>query len=157
MSPQTAETQVIEPIAFSQERSLRILVAEDNPVNQRIAIKMLEKLGHRSDVVANGVEAVQAAAFVPYDLILMDCQMPEMDGYEATRQIRESLNSSIPIIALTANATQVAQDKCYDAGMNDFVFKPVRQRDLFAVIERVFSAQNKQDKLNKPDEICHRF
>ena len=119
---------------------VRILLVEDNPVNQRVALAMLKKLGFRTDVVANGQEAVQALQTVPYDLVLMDCQMPEMDGFEATRAVRqkESATSSpsIPIIAMTASAMQADREKCLQAGMSDFIAKPVQQGELAEMLAR---------------------
>jgi len=118
----------------SFKRKIRILVAEDNPVNQKVAQALLRKMGLSSDVVANGLEAVSALQTIPYDLVLMDCQMPEMDGYEATSLIRrngsKTLNPCIPIIAMTALAMQGDRERCIQAGMNDFIAKPVLRREL---------------------------
>ena len=120
--------------------TVRILLVEDNPVNQRVALAMLKKLGFQTDVVANGREAVKALQTVPYDLVLMDCQMPEMDGFEATRAVRqkESAASSpcIPIIAMTASAMQADREKCLQAGMSDFIAKPVQQGELAEMLAR---------------------
>ena len=121
------------------ERPVRILVAEDNPINQKIALKYLEKMGLRADAVANGQEALDALASIPYDLIIMDCQMPELDGYEATRRIRASKTlprNDIPIVALTANAMAGEKERCLEAGMNDYVSKPVKADVLFAALSR---------------------
>ena len=119
---------------------VRILLVEDNPVNQRVALAMLKKLGFRTDVVANGQEAVEALQTVPYDLVLMDCQMPEMDGFEATRAIRQkesaTSNPCIPIIAMTASAMQADREKCLLAGMSDFIAKPVQQGELAEMLAR---------------------
>jgi two-component system sensor histidine kinase/response regulator len=122
----------------SASRSGRILVAEDNHVNQRVVLLSLAQLGLRADAVASGREALRALALAPYDLILMDCQMPDMDGYEATRQIRagESPGVHMPIVALTARAMQGDREKCLAAGMDDYVAKPVRPEDLAAAIRR---------------------
>ena len=120
-------------------RSARILVAEDNAVNQKLIARLLEKKGHRVDVVANGREAVDAVTRIGYDLVLMDVQMPEMDGLEATRQIRAADRSEvarIPIIALTANAMQGDQERCLSAGMDDYLAKPVKPVDLAAALDR---------------------
>ena len=127
-------------ISENGKRKIRILVAEDNPVNQKVAQAMLKKMGLRADVVANGQEAVNALKTIPYDLVLMDCQMPEMDGFEATRSIRlegsKVLNPRIPIIAMTAFAMQGDRKKCTQAGMSDFIGKPVQQRELVNMLAR---------------------
>jgi len=128
------------PIAqeAGEGRGLRILVAEDNVVNQKVVRAQLKKLGYTADLVANGREAVEAFERVPYDIILMDCQMPEMDGFDASRTIRatESATGANPIriIALTANAMESDRERCLAAGMNDYLSKPVRVEDLDAVL-----------------------
>jgi two-component system sensor histidine kinase/response regulator len=108
----------------------RVLVAEDNPINQKLAKRLLEKLGCQVDVASNGVEAVQMWAQFGYNAIFMDCLMPEMDGYEATRQIRmrEQQNparSHTPIVALTANTMPGDRERCISSGMDDFIPKPI--------------------------------
>ena len=130
---------------------IRLLVAEDNIVNQRVAVRMLEKLGCRVDVAANGREAVEMLERLPYDLVLMDCQMPEMDGYEATAAIRareksrangpntspaSRFSTHIPIIAMTANAMKGDREKCLGVGMDDYISKPVRSDGLVAMLEK---------------------
>jgi CheY-like chemotaxis protein/HPt (histidine-containing phosphotransfer) domain-containing protein len=112
----------------------RILLAEDNITNQQVAVGILKKMGLTADAVANGLEAVTALETLPYDLVLMDIQMPEMNGLEATRRIRDPRsavrNHAIPIIAMTASAMQGDREKCLEAGMNDYVTKPVNVKDL---------------------------
>jgi len=120
-------------------RTARILVAEDNVINQKVALAMLEKLGCRADAVANGLEAVRTLESVPYDLVLMDCQMPEMNGYEATHEIRDPgsavLDHRIPVIAMTASVLESDRERCMEAGMDDYVTKPVKLQRLVEVMD----------------------
>ncbi len=145
----------------------RVLVAEDNIVNQKVAGRMLEKLGCRVDVAANGREATEMLERLPYDLVFMDCQMPEMDGYEATAAIRareasgakrkasyedgfdtrHSKVTHIPIVAMTANAMKGDRERCLEAGMDDYLSKPVRSEDLLGMLEKWVSS----DKPSQPD------
>jgi PAS domain S-box-containing protein len=119
----------------------RVLLAEDNVVNQKVACRMLEKLGCRVDIAADGAAAVKAFEAAPYDLIFMDCQMPVLDGYEATRAIRGAelkglTGKRTPIIALTAHAMKGADEQCYAAGMDDYITKPIERVQLIACMER---------------------
>lgn len=117
---------------------LRILVVEDNAVNQRVAMAMLNKLGHRVDTARNGLEAVEKWTAGGYDLVLMDCQMPVMDGYEATQQIRlrEGARKRTPIVALTAHSFTADREKCMACGMDDYLTKPVHLEELEAALAR---------------------
>jgi PAS domain S-box-containing protein len=116
----------------------RVLLAEDNAINQRVAVLMLERLGCRVDVAGNGLEAVDLSGRLPYDLIFLDCQMPEMDGFSAARAIREREggNSHVPIIALTANAMDADRQECLAAGMDDFLSKPVAVGAIAAMLRK---------------------
>lgn len=117
---------------------IRILVAEDHLMNQRVMLRMLERLGYAADAVSNGREAVSALTRSPYDIVLMDCQMPELDGYEATRIIRRGGGrfKSTPIIAVTANAMIGDREKCLESGMSDYMSKPVLAQTLAATLEK---------------------
>jgi PAS domain S-box-containing protein len=124
--------------------ALRALVVEDNFVNQKVAQRQLEKLGHKVEVANNGARALEMLALQRYDVIIMDCQMPVLDGYEATRQIRAgqvpNLDRRVPIIALTAYAMESDRQKCLAAGMDEFVSKPIRYEELKAAIDRVLAS-----------------
>jgi PAS domain S-box-containing protein len=126
-------------------RRIRILVAEDNVVNQKVALRILQRMGYHADAVANGKEAVRALETVPYDLVLMDVQMPEMDGFEATRAIRGSrsavLHRDIPIVAMTAHALKGDREKCLHAGMNDYISKPIEGPALRCILERCLEGE----------------
>jgi CheY-like chemotaxis protein len=118
--------------------SLRILLAEDNAVNQKVALRILDKLGYRADVASNGLEALEALERQTYDVVLMDVQMPEMDGLDATRRICERWpdDSRPRIIAMTANAMIEDREACFAAGMDDYVAKPVRPDELAEALGR---------------------
>jgi CheY-like chemotaxis protein len=139
-----AETTVRTPVPIHPANySVRMLLAEDNEVNQRVALKQLKKLGFSADAVSNGNEVLAALQRVPYDIIIMDCQMPEMDGYEVTRRIRQGASDSYIhlkaapyIIALTANAMEGDRERCLSLGMNDYLTKPLHLHELDAVLQR---------------------
>ena len=132
-----AAASAIDP-ELGTKHPLRILLAEDNAVNQTLALRLLEKLGYRADVAGNGIEALEALERQPYDLLLSDVQMPEMDGVEATRQILERWGADERpwIVAMTAEAMQGDRERFLAAGMNDYVVKPIRIEELVAAIER---------------------
>jgi CheY-like chemotaxis protein len=117
---------------------LKILLAEDNVINQKLAVRLLERMGYRIDVVANGLEVLQSLERQHYDLILMDVQMPEMDGLEATRMIRRGMvgRTQPRIVAMTANAMQGDREECLAAGMDDYVSKPIQVKELQSALER---------------------
>jgi CheY-like chemotaxis protein len=134
----------------SSSPSVRILVAEDSPLNQQVALKQLEALGYQADVVADGEQVLSALERCPYDIILMDCHMPEMSGYEATWQIRDRAagrsdegraGSGPYVIAMTANTEADSREKCKAAGMDDYVSKPVQLAELQAALLRGLAAR----------------
>jgi signal transduction histidine kinase/two-component SAPR family response regulator/HPt (histidine-containing phosphotransfer) domain-containing protein len=142
--PQLTSTPVQAKETFASRQPLRVLLCDDNAINQKVAVRILQQLGYQPDLAANGREALDALDRKPYDLILMDVMMPEMDGLEATRAIREfqkaggkaNYSSRIVIVAMTAQAMQGDREKCIAAGMDDYLAKPVRPKDVRAVIER---------------------
>ena len=140
-------------LAEAQKRRIRILVAEDNVVNQKLAIRLIEKFGAKADTVGNGEEAIKAVEKLRYDIVLMDVQMPEMDGLEATRIIRrkeEERGGHIPIVAMTAHAMKGDRERCLLAGMDDYISKPIEPQELLIVIENSI-AQGDQDYDGKRD------
>jgi CheY-like chemotaxis protein len=139
-----AETPAPGAAAPAAKKSLRILLAEDNTVNQKFAVRLLNKLGHEVLCVGNGAEAVAAWRLKPFDMVLMDVQMPEMDGFEATAEIRrQELEGSLrrtPIIAMTAHAMFGYREKCLEGGMDGYVTKPIEKDLLVAELRRVMLA-----------------
>ncbi len=123
-------------IREARRKKIRILLAEDNITNQQIVISVLERLGYHTDGASNGIEAVEALKSIPYDLVLMDIHMPEMNGYDAAEKIRESVSPDIPIIAMTAGVSNDYRKKCFAAGMNDIISKPAKSAELVAKIEK---------------------
>ena len=117
---------------------LRILLVEDNAVNQKLALRLLSRMGYRADVAANGLEAIDAVERQPYDLVLMDVQMPEMDGLEATRHILDRVEATRrPCVAMTANAMDGDREQCIEAGMQGYISKPIR---VDALVEALLTA-----------------
>ncbi len=135
------EPHADSPAAASS--SIRVLVVEDNPVNQRVALRLLERIGVHPDMASNGLEAIGILQTKPYDLVFMDCQMPEMDGYEASSRVRQTPgpNQNVRIIALTAAAISGCRERCLGAGMDAFISKPVRLEDFVRVLKEVPVAQ----------------
>ncbi|KKL07719.1 hypothetical protein LCGC14_2583210 [marine sediment metagenome] len=138
--PDIIQPQILTQYSVREEikHSVRVLLAEDNPVNQKLATLMLTKAGYRTEVAKNGNEAVEKYMANPsdFDLIFMDVQMPEMDGLEATRAIRDKGFDSIPIVAMTAHAMKGDREKCLEAGMDDYITKPIKREIVFDILEK---------------------
>jgi two-component system, sensor histidine kinase and response regulator len=135
----SSTAKIPTPEQLGRRSKQRVLVVDDNAINQKIAVKFTMKLGYQADAVGSAHEAFAALRNLPYDLVLMDCQMPDIDGYEAAKTIRESkafITKDIPIIAMTANAMQGDREKCIEAGMNDYVSKPIRIPELQVALEK---------------------
>ncbi|HZF64815.1 MAG TPA: response regulator, partial [Chitinophagaceae bacterium] len=131
-------------ISFAKKSPLNILIAEDNPVNQKLIGMILKKLGYEPLIVGDGSQAVAALKITPFDIVLMDVQMPEMDGLEATALIRASLKHQPVIIALTANALHEDRDQCLAAGMDDYLSKPLEPKKLMMMLEKWYAAKVKE-------------
>jgi two-component system sensor histidine kinase/response regulator len=159
---------------YEERERFNILLAEDNLINQTLTIRLLETRGHQVTLASNGIEAVEAFKKDDFDLILMDIQMPEMDGFEATREIRnletgdpsqspianhQSSIHSIPIIAMTAHAMTGDREKCIDAGMDDYVSKPIKPETLYSVIDKAArkSQREKEQKRTQPSQGSKTF
>jgi CheY-like chemotaxis protein len=123
------------PVADA-EQPVRILMAEDNPINQRVGKLILQKAGYAVEIVSDGNQAVEAHQRHPYHIILMDCQMPAMDGFEASRRIREMNQEQPAIIAVTANALVGERERCLQAGMNDYLSKPFQAEQLISIVRK---------------------
>jgi CheY-like chemotaxis protein len=137
ISPKPESTRPVMDPELAKRHPLRILLAEDNQVNQKLALRILEQMGYRADIASNGLEAVESIERQTYDVILMDVQMPEMDGLEATRQIIARWPQKHPrIIGLTANALEGDREQCLAAGMDDYISKPIRVEELINALER---------------------
>jgi two-component system sensor histidine kinase/response regulator len=137
---QSANIVTRHSIAEDRKHKHRILLAEDNIINQKVALNILMKFGYNADTVNNGKEALKALEVIPYDVVLMDCQMPEMDGYEATEEIRNPkskvLDHKIPVIAMTAHAMRGDRETCLETGMDDYLCKPVNPQELSDMLEK---------------------
>ncbi len=151
-APAPGPTALFSVMTAEERKNVLILLAEDNTINQKIAMKMLEKLGYRADCAANGLEVLDAVSRIKYDAILMDCQMPEMDGYEATLRLREreaAEGGHLPIIAMTANAMAGDREKCITVGMDDYVTKPIERKQLDEILIKWLKF--------KPVEACRKL
>ncbi len=127
-------------LSEDEQRGIRILLTEDNKINQKVALKILNKIGYQVDIANNGKEALDALRKTDYDLVLMDCQMPELDGYAASKEIRSQTsgvkNINVPIIAMTAHAMKGDREKCIDAGMDDYLTKPVKPKNISKMLDK---------------------
>ncbi|HEV3005359.1 MAG TPA: response regulator, partial [Pirellulales bacterium] len=131
------------PSATECRRHLKLLLAEDNAVNQKLVVRLLEKRGHQVTIATNGREAVAALEREPFDVVLMDVQMPELGGFEATAAIRQgerARGGHVPIVAMTAHAMKGDRERCLEAGMDGYIAKPVQARELFEAVEQALDA-----------------
>jgi CheY-like chemotaxis protein len=144
-APKAETAKVVMDPELSKKNPLRILLAEDNAVNQKLASRLLEQMGYRADVASNGLEAVESVERQIYDVILMDVQMPEMDGLDATRAIRKLHAITQPrIVAMTANAMQGDREMCLAAGMDDYISKPIRVNELVDALRKAKKEERKR-------------
>lgn len=156
VEPGAPSTQELPRPDNSNFMGRRILVAEDNVVNQKVIQHLLRHLGAHVDIAANGLEATELAKTGAYDLTLMDCQMPVMDGYQATIQIRKTIPDAGPIIAMTANAMRGAREQCLAAGMNDYLGKPVQEEELTNMLARWLNHETAQtSSVNQPESAAN--
>ena len=147
----TADDEMI-PIEEKIKEKVNILIVEDHPVNQKLFQTILKKIGYRSETASNGLEAVEAVEKQQFDLIFMDCQMPVMNGYEATRKIRE-MSIEVPIVAVTASATTGEFDKCISSGMTDFLTKPFKKDDLLPVLKKWLTLESISDEIREQKQV----
>ena len=156
---QNQEIVTRHTVAEQVDRGFRILLAEDNVINQKVAQAQLHKLGYKTDLVANGLEAVKALELIDYDLVLMDCQMPEMDGFKATAMIRDPnskvLNHAVPIIALTANAMAKDREECLASGMDDYASKPLKKVELAELLGKWLRDVDRKKANLPPEGVLH--
>ncbi len=138
VAPEEARIVTQYSICEDVKHSASILLAEDNPVNQQLAVKLLNKAGYRVEIAHTGKEAIEKFASQPnnFDLIFMDVQMPELNGLDATRMLRAQGFTSIPIIAMTANVIKGDREKCLEAGMNDYIPKPIKREIVFDMLKK---------------------
>jgi len=146
--PQPAQRPKGKPVLepdLAARHPLRILLAEDNVVNQKLAMRLLQQMGYRADLASNGIEAIECVQRQPYDVVLMDVQMPEMDGLEASRKITAQWPSAVRprIVAMTANAMQGDREECLAAGMDDYITKPIRVDQLVEALNQVTARKDR--------------